>query len=146
MDPQYTFKKHLKICSPRSEDCSTFTSSLCEQLEMNNIADTNSHRGSRHSISDRTDSCSSLDSESFYAEKSLMFQSPEMVVDSGCQVVLWTWVSASGCAVIADSLPFWFSEGLWQFLFCAFGNKLFLVAFLPILVQFVCFKHDSSTK
>ncbi|KAG8180130.1 hypothetical protein JTE90_027084 [Oedothorax gibbosus] len=99
--------------STRSDDSPALTSSLNEQLEMATLGNSTSPipHGSRHSISNRTDSCSSLDSDSYYAEKSMMFQSPEMVVDSVCQVVLWTWISASGCSVIADSLPFWFSEG-----------------------------------
>ncbi|CAL1279116.1 unnamed protein product [Larinioides sclopetarius] len=65
-----------------------------------------------HSIANRTSSYSSLDSESLYSDKMMTLQAPmEMVVDPSTRDVLWIWVSASGCAIISDSLPYWFSEG-----------------------------------
>lgn len=65
-----------------------------------------------HSIANRTSSYSSLDSESFYTEKVMTLQPPmEMIVDPSSRDILWIWISASGCAVNSDSLPYWFSEG-----------------------------------
>ncbi|GFU35560.1 tectonin beta-propeller repeat-containing protein 1 [Nephila pilipes] len=76
---------------------------------INHIQDT-THNQLR-SMSIRTSSYSSLDSESLYAEKTLMFQSTmEMTMNQSSRDLMWVWISASGCAVNSESLPYWFLE------------------------------------
>ncbi|GIY40723.1 tectonin beta-propeller repeat-containing protein, partial [Caerostris extrusa] len=101
--------------SQRSDSCINL-SITSEELSDRKFSDLeiNCHRNESHnrfqSISNRS-SYSSLDSESFYSDKVLAFQSPmEMVVDNSNRDIMWIWISASGCAVNSESLPTWFSE------------------------------------
>ncbi|XP_071037435.1 tectonin beta-propeller repeat-containing protein 1 isoform X2 [Parasteatoda tepidariorum] len=79
-----------------------------------NTGDINCNRSATRdrllSVTNRTGSYSSLDSDSLCAERTLMCPI-ESVVDHSSANVLWMWISASGCAVYSESLPNWFSEG-----------------------------------
>ncbi|PRD22900.1 UNVERIFIED_CONTAM: tecpr1 [Trichonephila clavipes] len=76
---------------------------------INHIQDAACNR--RQSVNFKTSSFSSLDSESLYAEKTLMFQSTmEITMNQSSRNLMWIWISASGCAVNSESLPYWFSE------------------------------------
>ncbi|XP_035211237.1 tectonin beta-propeller repeat-containing protein 1-like isoform X2 [Stegodyphus dumicola] len=87
------------------------------EKEVPNIDEdlTHSHSPSHmrfDSICNRTSSYCSLDGSTYTVEQSgLLWHAPTDVDYQICADVMWVWISGSGCTVISETLPNWFSEG-----------------------------------
>lgn len=95
-----------------SDSLPSSISKSSEQLLCDGSGDLNDDIHNR-TVDDRTVSYCNFDGSSLSIDvPDIMWHSPiEGIAENSNKEHIWTWISASGCAIDSESLPNWFCEG-----------------------------------